>query len=155
MMNELIQNYAKGHSLLLDALVGVSDAELNFKPAPEKWSIKEVVIHVSDAEMNAVLRMKKIIAEDNPLLLKFDPDHWSGNLHYEALDMQLHLDIFKGLRSSMVSILNQLQDAEWERTGIHNAVGKQTLRDIVVMFTGHVERHIRQIDRNKAAYKAL
>ena len=154
-MKYLVQSYAVGHSLLLEALAGLSEEELNFKPAPEKWSIKEVIIHVSDGELVAVDRMKRVIAEDNPLFFKFDPDLWSGRLHYGALDMQMHLDIFKGLRLSMVSVLNEIQTAEWDRAGVHNIAGKQTLRDIVVMFTGHIDRHILQINRNKQAYQAL
>jgi hypothetical protein len=155
MMNELVQKYAAGHSLLLEALVGVSEAELNYKPAPEKWSIKEIIVHVSDAEMIAVHRMKKVIAEDNPLLLKFDPDLWSGRLHYEESDMQLYLELFKGLRLGMVAILAKLKEADWQRTGIHNTAGRQTLHDIVSMFVGHIETHVRQIERNKKALQAL
>jgi hypothetical protein len=154
-MNELIQSYSYGYDRLVEALQGVDERLLNFKPAPEKWSIKEVIVHVGDAEMVAVHRMKKVIAEDNPLLLKFDPDLWSARLDYVSLDMQLYLDIFKGLRQGMASILINLTEADWQRTGIHNVSGKLTLFDIVSMFVGHVERHIKQIERNKQAFQAL
>lgn len=152
-MNELIQAYVQGYDKLVDALKGVNEELLNFKPAPEKWSIKEVIVHVSDAEMVAIYRMKKIIAEDNPLLFKFDPDAWAGRMDYTALDMNYYLEMFKLQRIGMVNILNNLQASDWERTGVHNITGKQTLKDVVQMFVGHVDRHIQQMERNKQAFQ--
>jgi hypothetical protein len=154
-MNELIRSYGSGYDRLVEALHGVDDKLMNFKPAPDKWSIKEVVIHISDAEMVAVYRMKKVIAEDNPLLFKFDPDLWSARLNYAELDIQLYLELFRGLRLGMAAILSGLSEADWQRTGVHNVAGKQTLEDIVSMFARHVERHIQQIERNKQAFSAL
>ncbi|WP_165971986.1 DinB family protein [Paenibacillus piri] len=153
-MNELIQAYAQGYDQLTEALNGVSEELLHFKPAPDKWSIKEVIIHVSDAEMIAIYRMKKIIAENNPLLFKFDPDAWAGRLKYESLDLQHYLELFKLQRAGMTAVLKGLQPDDWERTGVHNIAGKQTLKDIVSMFVGHVSRHIQQIERNKQAFQS-
>ncbi|WP_248925596.1 DinB family protein [Paenibacillus hamazuiensis] len=151
-MEQLIANYSKGYDMLSEALVGVSQELLNFKPAPDKWSIKEIVIHVSDAEMVAIYRMKKVIAEENPLLFKFDPDAWAGRLHYLALDHEPYLQMFRSQRAMMTQILLALKPENWERTGVHNVAGKQTLRDIVQTFVGHVDRHIKQIERNKEAF---
>ncbi|MBP1155485.1 MULTISPECIES: DinB family protein [unclassified Paenibacillus] len=151
-MEALVQNYAKGVDLLMAALDGVSEEELLFKPAENKWSIKEVVIHVCDAEMVSTDRMKRIIAEDNPLLFKFDPDAWALRLNYQALDIQAYLAMFGALRFSMSAILSGLSNEDWQRTGVHNVAGKQTLQDVVQMFIGHVDRHIQQIERNKQAF---
>jgi hypothetical protein len=154
-MNELIQAYASGYEKLAQAVQGISSDLLEFKPAPEKWSIKEVAIHVSDAEMVAIDRMKRVISEDNPLLFKFYPDAWAGRLAYQTLDLQHYLDLFKLQRVGMTAILNGLQETDWQRTGVHNVTGKQTLHDIVKMFAGHVDRHIQQIERNKAAFQSM
>lgn len=153
-MEALVQNYSKGLVLLKAALDGVGEEELLFKPAENKWSIKEVVIHVCDAEMVAIDRMKRIISEDNPLLFKFDPDAWASRLNYQSLDMQSYLTMFGALRSSMSVVLSGLSDEDWQRTGVHNIAGKQTLQDVVSMFVGHVDRHIQQIERNKQAFAA-
>lgn len=153
-MEALVQSYARGLDLLKAALDGVSEDQLLFKPAENKWSIKEVVIHVCDAEMVATDRMKRIISEENPLLFKFDPDAWASRQNYQALDMQAYLAMFGALRSSMTAILSGLSDEDWQRTGVHNLAGKQTLQDVVQMFIGHVDRHIQQIERNKQVFAA-
>ncbi|MED4602386.1 DinB family protein [Paenibacillus validus] len=154
-METLVQSYAEGYNKLVQAIEGVTDEELLFKPAPEKWSIKEVVIHVCDAEMVGVDRMKRTLSEPNPLLFKFDPDAWASRMDYQSLDMQLYLTLFQALRASMVSVLTALKPEDWERTAVHNVTGKHTLEDIVRMFDRHVDTHIRQIERNKQAYAAV
>jgi hypothetical protein len=153
-MEELVQSYADGYNRFELAVEGISEDLLNYKPSPDKWSIKEVIIHVCDAEMVAIHRMKKVISEENPLLLKFDPDAWASRLGYADLDHGAYLLLFKALRQSMAAVLQNLQPSDWERTGIHNVAGKQTLHDIVAMFDKHVDRHIAQINRNKAAFAA-
>lgn len=153
-MEQLIQHYASGYERLTAALEGVSEPLLTYKPGPGKWSIKEVAVHVADAEMVAIHRMKKVIAEENPLLFKFDPDAWASRLDYASLDMNVYLELFRSLRAGMVPVLKGLKPEDWERTGIHNVAGKQTLRDIVQMFADHVDRHVAQIERNKQAYAA-
>ncbi|TBL80240.1 DinB family protein [Paenibacillus thalictri] len=151
-MQQIVESYAKGYELLTAALEGASAELMNFKPGPEKWSIKEVIVHVCDAEMVAIYRMKKVISEENPLLFKFDPDAWASRQDYVSLDHEAYLQLFRSLRASMVPVLSALKPEDWERTGVHNVTGKQTLHDIVKMFVGHVDRHIAQIERNKKAF---
>jgi hypothetical protein len=153
-MEELIRHYGEGYTRLSAALEGVGEELLNFKPAPDKWSIREVVVHLCDAEINAIYRMKKVISEDNPLLFKFDPDAWAVRLNYEGMDLNLSLQLFQVLRLSMIPVLKQLKEEDWSRTGVHNVTGKLTLKDLVQQFSGHVDRHVQQIERNKQAFQA-
>jgi len=98
--------------------------------------------------------MKRVISEDNPPLLKFDPDAWALRLDYRSLDMYTYLFLFRALRASMTPILENIADDVWQRTGMHNTAGEQTLEDILRMFVQHIDRHIQQIERNKQAYAA-
>ncbi|CAG7648194.1 DinB family protein [Paenibacillus allorhizosphaerae] len=151
-MEALVQSYAEGYDRLVSAMEGLCEEQLVFKPTADKWSIKEVVIHLCDAELIAIERMKRVISEDNPSLLKFYPDAWASRLDYQALDMYTYLFLFRAMRASMTPILENLSDDAWQRTGVHNTAGEQTLQDIVQMFVQHVDRHIKQIERNKHAY---
>ena len=153
-MEALVQSYAAGYDRLVSAMDGLCEEQLVFKPAADKWSIKEVVVHLCDAELNAIERMKRVISEDNPPLLKFDPDAWALRLDYRSLDMYTYLFLFRALRASMTPILENIADDVWQRTGMHNTAGEQTLEDIVRMFVQHIDRHIQQIERNKQAYAA-
>ncbi|HZG77550.1 MAG TPA: DinB family protein, partial [Paenibacillus sp.] len=84
--NELIRNYAAGFSCIETAIRGVSDEELDFKPSPDAWSVKEILIHLADAELVVVDRMKRIIAEDAPPMRTMYQELWARRLHYGKLD---------------------------------------------------------------------
>lgn len=149
----LIERYAEGFKLISGAIDGLSEEELNFKPAPDKWSIKEIVIHVSDTEIVAVHRIKSVISEQDPLLTAFDQNAWADNQRYADLALQPHLDIFRSLREGLISVLRSLHAEAWARTGVHSEAGKLTLSDLLQKFVNHVEVHLRQIDRVKEAYR--
>lgn len=151
-MRQLIEEYAKGYEALARAIDGVTEELLHFKPTADKWSIKEIVIHIGDSEMAAVQRMKKVIAEDNPLLMYMDQDLWVARLDYQALNHEDYVMLFKLMRASMTPILQALKPEDWDRTGVHNVAGKQTLREIVRMYTDHIYAHVAQIERNKQAF---
>ncbi|MCC2687134.1 MAG: hypothetical protein K0R75_4033, partial [Paenibacillaceae bacterium] len=63
-----------------------------------------------------------------------------------------YLQLFGTIRSGMAEVLNNLPEEAWARTGIHNVAGKITLQDIVESYIGHVNDHVQQIERNKAAF---
>lgn len=154
MKEQLIREYEKGYERVRQALEGLSVEEMSFKPAPNKWSIHEIVVHLADAELVGVQRMKKVLAEERPLLTGYDQDGWANSLAYPALDWEMHLQLFKGLRESMLPVLARAQDADWERVGMHEEAGPLTLLQLVERYVGHVSQHLAQIERVKAAYNS-
>lgn len=71
-MGKLIEEYKQDCMLLREAVEGLSEEELRFHPAPDKWSILQIVIHVTDDEILSTHRLRKVLAEEDPLLLSFD-----------------------------------------------------------------------------------
>lgn len=151
-MQSLITNYANGYQLLLDAIHGLSDEELSFKPTPESWSIKEILVHIADAELVGIHRMKKVLSEENPLLTGYDQDLWTNRLDYAQLDYQQYLALFKLMRESFIPVLNRLTEKDMLRTGIHTEVGKLTLRDLLRNYVNHINDHLKQIQRVRDAW---
>jgi hypothetical protein len=152
-MKELLAQYADGYLLLKEAVKGLSEEELNFKPAPEAWSIKEIVVHVADTEIVAIHRMKRVISEENPLLTAFDQNAWAKRQQYMNLDANLYVELLGLLRQSFLPVLNSLTAEDWQHTGIHIEAGKVALHDLLKKFVGHLDTHLRQIDRLKQAYR--
>jgi len=81
-MGKLIEEYSQDYALLREAVEGLSEEELRFQPAPGKWSIHQIVIHVTDDEILSTHRLRKVLAEEEPLLLSFDQEAWTDNLGY-------------------------------------------------------------------------
>jgi uncharacterized damage-inducible protein DinB len=64
------------------AVSGLPEKVLKYKPAPEKWSILEILAHLVDMETLYAYRMRQIIADKNPVLAPIDQDDWARNLGY-------------------------------------------------------------------------
>ncbi|WP_397367118.1 DinB family protein [Paenibacillus chitinolyticus] len=60
--------------MLREAVEGLTDKEIRFKPAPDKWSIHQILIHIADSELVATQRVKKVIAEKEPLLMSWNQE---------------------------------------------------------------------------------
>ncbi|MFB5678349.1 DinB family protein [Paenibacillus terreus] len=152
-MEKLIEEYCRGYEMLREAIDGLSEEELRFKPAPDKWSIHEIIIHVTDAEMVATQRLKKVLAEDEPLLMSFDQDAWANSLLYEQMDRECQLSLFRLLRSSMQPVLAQLTPEQSERVGIYADAGRFTFKQLLEFRVDHIRGHLTQIERAREAYR--
>jgi len=76
--NEKIELYGCGYDNLIEALKDIPPEMWKFKPAPEEWSIHEVLIHLADSESNAALRARKLIVEPGGTLMGYDQEKWTG-----------------------------------------------------------------------------
>jgi hypothetical protein len=153
-MDQWIEAYADGWRKIKEAVDGLTEEQLLFRPDEKSWSIKQVVVHLADTEIVALERMKRTIAEPEPGIQAFDQDAWAIRLDYQSADLELHLTLFKCLRESFVPVLRKLTPEDWARKGVHNVNGASALSDMLKMYVKHVDNHLRQIDRIKAAYAA-
>lgn len=151
-MEKLIHEYSQGYPMLREATNRLPEEELRYKPGPTKWSIHQILIHVADSELVSTQRLKKVLAENEPLLMSVDQNAWASILRYEQLDREQHLFLFKMLRSSMLPILEQLTSQQWERIGVYADAGHFTFKQLLEYRVEHVRGHIRQIERVKENY---
>lgn len=151
-MEALREEYHRGYTMLREAIQGLSEEELRFKPAPDKWSIHQILIHVTDSEILSTHRLKKVLAEDEPLLISFDQNAWVKQLDYDSLDREQHLLLFHMLRASMRPILDQMTDEQAERVGVYPDAERFTFLQLLEFRVQHVRDHLAQIQRVRDAY---
>ncbi len=151
-MEQRIEQYQQGYSKLLNEVDGLSEELLLFKPSETSWSIREIIIHVADAELVHIHRMKAVLAEENPILTAFDQELWTDRLHSQQLDHQLYLQLFKSMRESFLPIIQKLTEQDYLRIGTHTIAGPQTFKEILEHSIEHVEGHIGQIRRVKTRF---
>lgn len=141
MARDLIEAYAAGAREPERWTAGLSPAELNAAPIPGKWSVQQCVLHVLDSDLIASHRMKRIIAEDNPLLIAYDETRFVASLHYDQMDVRLGCELFALNREQTTAILRRLPETAFERTGIHNQNGKVTLSQVIAGYVRHLAHH--------------
>jgi hypothetical protein len=150
---DLLEKFRRGAEVLAVVTTGVAGTELDFKPSEKAWSIRQVVCHLADSEAVAVMRLRQVAAEENPTLQAFNGELWADKLDYAKRKLSVAMETFRRLRTENHEMLKDLPEDAFERAGNHTESGRVTLLDLVQGNAGHVEEHVQQIQRNRAAYR--
>lgn len=148
-VRRLIEDYAAGPQRLRESVAGLSAEQLRTRVAPGKWSILEVVCHVTDAELVYADRLKRILAENEPLLPAMDPDQFADRLAYDRRDLDEELTLVTAIRGQIAGLLETLQPTDFTRMGRHSADGPLTFRTFLERITNHIPHHVRFIEEKK------
>ncbi len=150
---ELLERLRRGPELLAVITTGVFGEEEDYTPEPGKWSIRQIMAHVADAELVSGHRIRQVIAEDDPVLIAYSQDAWARRLGYQNRKPKNSLETFRRLRAENYDLLKGLQESDFERAGNHSERGRLTLRELVEDCAAHAESHAAQIGRIRACYK--
>jgi DinB family protein len=150
----LVAQYARGPQRIQEALARVPKEALQWRPAPGKWSIHEVIVHCADSETNAALRIRYLLAEKDPLIVGYDQDAWARVFDYHSQPLEESLAVTAAARSRTVPLLQAMREPRWKKQGRHTESGPYTPEDWLRVYAAHLEGHARQIERNLEAWKA-
>ena len=132
----------------IDRLIkGVSAAKLKKRPAPDKWSVNEILAHIAEAEMVGGFRMRLILGAPGTPVAAFDQDSWVTSGHYDKRDPRKSLELFRSVREANLALLKSLTPEQWKHYGMHSERGQESIEHIVRMFAGHDLNHFQQIER--------
>jgi len=126
---------------------GVPTAKLRKRPAPEKWSVSEILAHLADTEIVCGFRIRMILGAPGTPIAAFDQDSWVTSGHYEKRDPRKSIEQFRTLREANLALLKTLKPEQWKHFGIHSERGEETVEHIVRMFAGHDINHLHQIEQ--------
>jgi uncharacterized damage-inducible protein DinB len=142
---QLIDQYTAGAHTLAEAIEGLSPEQLQAFPVPGTWSIQQIVVHLMDSDLVLADRMKRIIAEDLPLLVEFNETQFAERLQYQSQDANLACEVFRHNRLLMREILVRLGEEDFDRCGIHTERGKVTLAEWLAITVRHLDHHLKFI----------
>jgi hypothetical protein len=149
--NALITQYSAGYAEVVAALEGFTAEELDARPLPGKWSAREIAHHLAESEMNSALRIRRLLAEDNPLIPGYDQDFYSTRFFHNGRDLAPALDAFRGARGVTVPVIMAMSEADWQRAGTHSESGRYTAEDWLRIYARHAHNHAAQIRALRAA----
>jgi DinB superfamily len=147
---QLIARYKDGYRVVSAALDGATDAELDSKPAPGKWSAREIVHHLADSEMTSAIRLRLLIAEERAAIRPYDQEEFARKLHYDR-PIANSLIAFQAARNSTAELLDRLTDAEWAREGVHPEHARYGVERWLEIYADHAHNHADQIIRARAS----
>jgi hypothetical protein len=141
---ELLGRYRDGYAAVERALEGVTDDELD-RPGPDGgWSARQVTHHLADSEARAFVRLRRLIAEDEPVILGYDEPEYARRLHYDR-PIGSSLGVLRTVREASLELLEALNPDEWERSGTHSESGAYSVDQWLRIYAGHSHDHAAQI----------
>ena len=152
---EDLERFRRGAEVLATVLTGAAGEEVDYVPAPDKWTIRQVMAHLADAELVGAHRFRLVIAESNPTLTSFDEKAWTRNLDYARRKPTQSLETFRRLRAENYELLKELPESAFERVGSHTENGPMSLRSLLQGYADHAESHARQLQAIRAEYKKM
>jgi hypothetical protein len=126
---------------------GLSARQLAKKPAPDKWSIAEILAHLSETEMAIGWRLRQAITKSGYTCQAFDQDAWAAVGRYAKRDPKQSLALFTAAREANLALLKGLSREQWDCYHVHEERGKETVAHTVRMIAGHDVNHLLQIER--------
>ncbi len=123
-------------------LAPLNDRQGDFRYAPGKWTIKQSIGHINDAERVFCYRLLRFARADETPLPSFEQDGYIEPGNFGARSMPDLLDEFSAVRLATLALVKSMDDAAWKRAGV--ASGKQiTTVALALVLYGHVQHHLR------------
>jgi len=120
-------------------------AGLDRSSAPGKWTGRQILAHLADAEIGVGFRLRQALAEDNHTIQPFDEGAWARR--YADVDAEAALRSFLALREWNLANLTRLTAAELAREAYHPERGPETIDVMIRMLAGHDLNHVAQLEK--------
>ena len=123
-----------------------SPAKLRKRPAPDKWSVAEILAHLADAEVVTSWRYRSILGSPGTPIQAYDQDAWATAGHYAKRDARRSLEQFRAFREANLALLKSLTPEQWKHCGMHAERGEESVERVTLMMAGHDINHLEQIE---------
>ena len=125
---------------LRELVGGLSEQQLDTPYREGGWTVRQVVHHVADSHMNAYVRVKLALTEDNPTVKPYDEKLWA-ELPDSRLSVEVSLGLIDALHARWVVLLRSMKEDAFRRTWRHPEHGERDLDYLVQLYAWHSRHH--------------
>jgi hypothetical protein len=147
----LIEKLEKAPLLLRESVEGLNDEQLNTPYRDGGWSVRQVIHHVADSHMNAYLRFKFALTEDNPMVKGYDENAWAALDDAATMPVSISLQLIDAIHARLVVLLRSLDPADFARPFVHSASGPHDIDWLLGIYSWHGEHHAAHVTALRAA----
>lgn len=131
---------------LENTILNLDEAQIYTPYRPEGWTVKQLVHHVADSHMNAYIRFKLGLTEDNPAIKPYDEGAWANLSDTQNLPINISLTLLHALHTRWLEVLKGITQKDWNRTVYHPEHKKEiTLWHLLGMYAWHGKHHVAHI----------
>jgi uncharacterized damage-inducible protein DinB len=140
-----IRQIAEAPRALRDALAGLTETQLDTPYRPEGWTVRQLVHHVPDSHLNAYIRFKWTLTEDNPTIKPYNQVAWAEVADTKLTPVDVSLDLLDAIHKRWVVLMESLKEDEWTRPLIHPENGPMTLDRLLQLYAWHGRHHVAHV----------
>jgi hypothetical protein len=153
-IDEKIEQYGRGFDLLAAALAEIPREAWSHRPAPDEWSVHEIIVHMADSESMAALRARKLIVEPGSLLMGYNEAQWADTLDYKAQNADEALEVIRLARHTTYNLLKRQPDEVFQHSVTHQEYSQPyTFEGWLNIYARHIPDHIEQLQKSYRAWK--
>jgi len=143
--SSFIHDIEQAPAAMRAALKDLSPEQLDTPYREGGWTIKQVVHHVPDSHMNAYVRFKLALTEDEPTIKPYAEDRWAELADTKSTPIEVSLVLLESLHERWVQLLGSLGPEDWKRTFRHPELGVVALEKNVALYAWHGKHHVAHI----------
>ncbi len=132
-------------SRLRAALAGLSDAQLDTPYRDGGWTLRQVAHHVPDSHMNAYIRFKLALTEDEPTIKPYMEKRWAELPDASRSPIEVSLVLLESLHRRWMLTLRDIAEDEWQRTFRHPELGAMSLEKTLALYSWHGRHHVAHV----------
>ena len=132
------------------AVAGLSDAQLDTPYRAGGWTVRQVVHHVPDSHVNALIRLKLALTEDNPTIKPYDQEAWSRLEDARSTPIETSLMLLDAIHDRWLRVLRAMSPSDFARTLYHPENGSMNLDQLLAMYEWHGRHHTAHVANLRA-----
>ena len=137
----LLDQIEEAPARLRAAVKGLSEQQLDTPYRPDGWTVRQVLHHVPDSHMNAFIRFKLALTEDEPTIKPYHEELWADLGDVRGTPPEVSLVLLESLQQRWHCLLRSLKPADWKRTLRHPELGVMNLDTTLAMYAWHGRHH--------------
>ena len=127
---------------LRNVIDGLDERQLNTTYRDGGWTVRQVVHHIADSHMNAMIRFKLALSEDMPTVKPYDETAWGNHIDATTISPEHSLRIIEGVHARWVVLMQNMSEADWNRKYNHPQYGTFELKKVARQYSWHSEHHL-------------
>src|SRR5271163_775861 len=143
--SQFINDIEKAPAALRAAVQGLSPQQVETPYRDGGWTVRQVVHHVPESHMNAFIRFKLALTEDEPTVKTYMEDRWALLPDVQSTAPEVSLALLDSLHIRLVDVLRAIQPDQWKRTFRHPELGVMPLEKNLVLYAWHGKHHVAHI----------
>jgi hypothetical protein len=143
--HKLMDDIAAAPANLRAAVKSLSEQQLDTPYRTDGWTVRQVAHHLPDSHLNAYVRFKLALTEEEPMIKPYAEDRWAQLADTQTTPVEVSLQLLDSLHDRWVRLLRSLETEHWKRSFRHPELGLVSLEKNLAIYAWHGRHHVAHI----------